>query len=208
MKPELSIIKSLVFAFSLVLAACAEETSTTLPDDTTVPDDTTGNLTAQCADGIDNDSDSLTDLNDPGCANAAINDESYAPVSSAHDAARANSYDDAWEAAWIANVKTILSTPVSGVTKTAGKVLQVGDSMTYTYAYGDWARHKTAATASDLDAINWMHAGVFPISPLNWMVLSRLNSEPPWAIEYTAVTIASCAARGTVFLCPALKKIF
>ena len=78
-----------------------------------------------------------------------------------HDSARANSYDDAWESAWVAKVKTILSTPVSGITKTGGKVLQVGDSMTYSFAYGDWARHKTGATASDLETINWMHAGAF-----------------------------------------------
>ena len=31
---------------------------------------------AQCSDGIDNDGDTLTDLNDPGCANASDNDES------------------------------------------------------------------------------------------------------------------------------------
>ena len=206
MKPEFTIIKSLVLALCLSLAACASEeindtnnsTTASTSDPATDPatDPTTDPTTAQCtdgidndsdgltdlndsgcsnaadndesddpipptqcADGIDNDSDSLTDLDDPGCANAADNDETDIPVSSAHDATRANSYDDAWEAAWIANVETILSTPVSGVTKTAGKVLQVGDSMTYTFAYGDWARHKTAATASDLDVINWMHAG-------------------------------------------------
>ena len=79
----------------------------------------------------------------------------------AHNATRANSYDDAWESAWIARAKTILSTPLPGINKTAGKVLQVGDSMTYSFAYGAWARNKTGATASDLDTINWMHAGVY-----------------------------------------------
>ena len=82
-------------------------------------------------------------------------------AASAHNATRANSYDDAWESAWIARAKTILATPVPGITKTVGKVLQVGDSMTYTFAYGNWARNKTGATASDLDTINWMHAGVY-----------------------------------------------
>ena len=77
------------------------------------------------------------------------------------DAARANSYDDAWEAAWIANVRDVLTADV-GITKTEGKVLQVGDSMTFSFAYGDWARKKNAATAtaSDLEVMNWMHAGV------------------------------------------------
>jgi len=36
--------------------------------------------------------------------------------------------------------------------------------MTFSFAYGDWARHKTRATASDLDAINWMHADAFDIT--------------------------------------------
>ena len=117
----------------------------------------------QCADGVDNDNDSLTDLNDPGCANAADNDESDAPVSSVHDAARANSYDNAWESAWVANAKTILSTPVLGVTKIAGKVLQVGDSMTHADANGRWARSGAGRTADDLDTILWMHADSYNI---------------------------------------------
>jgi hypothetical protein len=181
MKPELLIIKSLVFAFSLVLAACSEENSSTRPDDTT------GILTTQCADGIDNDNNGLTDLNDSGCVNAADNDESNVPVSLAHNATRANSYDDAWEAAWIANVKTILSSPISGVTKTIGKVLQVGDSMTFTFAYGDWARHKTEATASDLDVINWMRAGVY-------------DSTDGWSLSSNGITAMNNAGWGSGFV--------
>jgi hypothetical protein len=73
-----------------------------------------------------------------------------------HDMTRANSYDDAWESAWIANVASILTTPVSGISKTSGKVLQVGDSMTFSFAYGLWARSGTGGTTSDLDTITWM----------------------------------------------------
>ena len=162
MKLGLAIIKSLVLAFCLVLAACSSE-GLKDTNNSTIEDlnNTNNSATAQCADGIDNDSDGQIDLNDPGCADAADNNESDDPVSTGPDAARANSYDDAWESAWVAKAKTILSTPVSGITKTGGKVLQVGDSMTYSFAYGDWARHKTGATASDLDTINWMHAGAF-----------------------------------------------
>jgi len=152
MKQEITLIKSLVLASCLALAvsSCSEEAADTL----------IAAVSPECADGVDNDSDNLIDLNDPGCSSASDDDESNdpAPLSTAPDAARANSYDDAWESAWVANVKSILT---SNPGKMAGKVLQVGDSMTYSYAYGDWARHKTGATASDIETVNWMHAGVF-----------------------------------------------
>ena len=154
MKPELGIIKSLVLAFCFTLTACTGSEE---------PDDTNASTTARCADGIDNDNDSLTDLNDPGCSNAVDNDESDDPISSGHNAVRANSYDDAWESAWVANAKTILGTSVPGITRIDGKVLQVGDSMTFSFAYGGWARKKTGATALDLDTINWMQAGTFEL---------------------------------------------
>ena len=225
MKPEFAIIKSLVFALSLTLVACGESST----------DSTTSNVTAQCADGIDNDSDSLIDLNDsgcantadndesddplsstqcadgidndsdslidlndPGCANAADNDESDDPVSLGHDAARANSYDDAWESAWVANAKTILSPPV-GITKEPGKVLQVGDSMTFTFAYGDWARKKDAATAtvSDLDVMNWMHAGAFDLTD-GWYLSSANPTTGDPAVDNT--TAMNNAGWGSAFV--------
>lgn len=149
MKQERSNIKPLALALCLVFAVCgcSEESA-----------DAIAAIAPQCVDGIDNDNDSLVDLNDAGCASASDDDESNIPVSTAHDAARANSYDDSWESAWVANAKAILAAPV-GITKIAGKVLQVGDSMTYSFAYGDWARHKTGATVSDVEIANWMHAG-------------------------------------------------
>ena len=92
-----------------------------------------------------------------------------APDPSIHNMARANSYDNAWEAAWVTKVKSILATPVAGITKTAGKVLQVGDSMSYSYAYGAWARSAVGATGDDVDGIMWMHADVFdPTNGWEW----------------------------------------
>ena len=167
-KPELSIIKSLIFVFCLVLASCGSS------DEAAVVD---GSISTQCADSIDNDDDGLVDLNDPGCANAADDDESDDPVSSAHDAVRANSYDDAWEGAWVANAKSILATSV--ITEEPGKVLQVGDSMTLSFAYGDWARKKDAATAtaSDRDVMNWLHAGIADLTD-GWKLSSADPVDP------------------------------
>jgi len=191
MVPKLVIIKSLVIALLLTLAACSENSTDTAagnllaqcadgkdndadglidypadPGCSSVTDNDEDDASpVQCADGIDNDNDNLIDLNDPGCTDATDNNESDDPVLSVPDAARANSYDDAWESAWIANIKTILD---ANQGKYDGKVLQVGDSMTWSMAYGDWARKKDAATAtaSDLDTMNWMHAGAYdPADP-------------------------------------------
>jgi len=108
------------------------------------------------------------------------------PDTAAHNAARANSYDDTWESQWVANVKNILSASV-GVSKSAGKVLQVGDSMTYSYAYGDLARHKTGLSASDLETVNWMHAGTF-------------GTEDGWKFSSTGVTAMHNANWGSGFI--------
>ena len=68
MKPELTFIKSLVLALCLSLVACGSEEINDTNNSTIAPtsDPVTDPTTAQCTDGIDNDSDSLTDLNDPG----------------------------------------------------------------------------------------------------------------------------------------------
>jgi len=111
----------------------------------------------QCADGLDNDSDGLVDLADPGCAGSS--DDVELDFTPPHNAARANAYDDAWESAWVTRAKTIIATPV-GIAKTAGKVVHIGDSMTYSNAYGDWTRSGTGATSADQATINWLHAGI------------------------------------------------
>src|SRR5688572_839987 len=68
-----------------------------------------------------------------------------------HTAARANSYDNTWEGLWIAHARHILS----GAVKTDGFVLQIGDSITHSAAYGAWARFPTGAAASDLATLQW-----------------------------------------------------
>lgn len=40
-----------------------------------------------------------------------------------------------------------------------GVVLHVGDSMTYSNPYGQWARHGAGKTADDKAALEWMHTG-------------------------------------------------
>ena len=87
------------------------------------------------------------------------------------DATRANAYDDAWQngpSGWLANVTSILSTPV-GITKTPGKVLHVGDSMTRSMAYGEWARNGGAwRTASDVSTINQIFGGLWNDNRNGW----------------------------------------
>ncbi len=127
----------------------------------------------QCRDSIDNDSDGLIDLNDPGCANVADDDESDGLVGAAHDATRANSYDNAWELDWIAKTKTVIAMPIVGVTKILGKVLHVGDSITYSNAYGSWARSGAGATSLDQEVISWMHADSSDSSLNGWVFSTK-----------------------------------
>jgi hypothetical protein len=79
----------------------------------------------------------------------------------AHNASRANSYDDAWQdgsAGWVANAKAILA----GGTGQAGLVLWIGDSLTRDPALGAWAQNGAGKTASDQAITSWMHAGTSP----------------------------------------------
>jgi uncharacterized protein (TIGR03382 family) len=78
-----------------------------------------------------------------------------------HDAARANGYDDAWEAAWVAHAQAVLA----GGTKTPGFVLQVGDSITHSNPYSQWPRTPNGASATDAALLNRISASLgFPIS--------------------------------------------
>jgi hypothetical protein len=72
-------------------------------------------------------------------------------------AARANSYDNGWESLWIAHARQLLA----GAVKTDGFVLQIGDSITHSRAYGSWPAAPTGATAPDLAAIQWARAGTW-----------------------------------------------
>jgi hypothetical protein len=81
-----------------------------------------------------------------------------------HDAARANSYDDAWQGGsdgWVENAKAILA---GGTGQTAGLVLWIGDSLTRDPAMGAWAQGSSGKTADDQVITAWMHAGVSPQS--------------------------------------------
>jgi len=78
-----------------------------------------------------------------------------------HNAARANSYDDAWQdgaGGWVANAKAILA----GGTGEPGLVLWIGDSLTRDPALGAWAQNGAGKTASDAAITAWMHAGLSP----------------------------------------------
>ena len=81
----------------------------------------------------------------------------------ANNAARANSYDDAWQdgaAGWVANAKSILA----GGSGVPGLVLWIGDSLTRDPALGAWAQNGAGKTASDQAITSWMHAGASPQS--------------------------------------------
>ena len=91
---------------------------------------------------------------------------SLAPVASAqtgNTAARANSYDDAWQdgpTGWVANAKAILT----GGSQVPGLVLWIGDSLTRGSALGAWAQAGAGKTAEDQMITTWMNAGASPQS--------------------------------------------
>jgi hypothetical protein len=77
-----------------------------------------------------------------------------------NDQTQANSYDDAWEAAWKAHCQAVLS---GGSGKTPGFVIHIGDSITYSSAYGSWIRSGTGKTTEDGNIITWFAgAGTWP----------------------------------------------
>jgi len=90
----------------------------------------------------------------------------FASVASAqpgNTAARANSYDDAWQdgpTGWVANARAILA----GGSQVPGLVLWIGDSLTRDPAMGAWAQRGAGKTAEDQAITAWMHAGLSPQS--------------------------------------------
>jgi hypothetical protein len=79
----------------------------------------------------------------------AVNFTAVGPTSD-----RANSYDDAWEAAWVNHGRALLAT--SG--KTGGFVLEIGDSITHSAAYAAWPLQGQGKTPEDAQAIAWAQA--------------------------------------------------
>src|SRR4051812_33091680 len=74
----------------------------------------------------------------------------------------ANSYDSAWQSGWISHVQSILNNN-QGFTKTAGKTLHFGDSMTVSQAYGYWMLYGpnldgTGFNATDSATRTYLHA--------------------------------------------------
>ena len=79
-------------------------------------------------------------------------------------AARANSYDDAWQDGangWVANAKAILA---GGSGQVPGMVLWIGDSLTRDPALGAWAQNGSGKTAEDVAITAWMNASTLPQS--------------------------------------------
>lgn len=60
---------------------------------------------------------------------------------------------DSWD--WPAAMQKV----TGKFTGTQGVVLHVGDSITYSNPYGQWARNGQGKTASDRQVLKWMHAG-------------------------------------------------
>jgi hypothetical protein len=73
----------------------------------------------------------------------------------ANDETQANSYDNAWAASWVAHCRSIYT---SGSGKTAGFVLEVGDSITHANPYAQWPRYGSGKTAADTTLCNWCSA--------------------------------------------------
>ncbi len=89
---------------------------------------------------------------------------SVASAQTGNTAARANSYDDAWQdgpTGWVANAKAILA---GGSGQTPGMVLWIGDSLTRDPALGAWAQRGDGKAADDQMITTWMHAGLSPQS--------------------------------------------
>ncbi len=83
-------------------------------------------------------------------------------TTSAHNKARANAYDDAWQSGtngWVANAKAILA---AGTGQVPGMVMWIGDSLTRDPALGTWAQSGAGRTAEDQAITSWMHAGQSP----------------------------------------------
>ena len=71
-------------------------------------------------------------------------------------AARANSYDDGWQSEWVAQASSLLGSAANQ--KTNGFVLEIGDSITHSFAFAMWPVGGAGNTASDADVTSWASA--------------------------------------------------
>jgi hypothetical protein len=67
---------------------------------------------------------------------------------------RANSYDSGWKTAWVDHGRALLGT--SG--KTGGFVLEIGDSITHSFAYAAWPIQGQGKTAEGAQVMTWARA--------------------------------------------------
>jgi GDSL-like lipase/acylhydrolase family protein len=73
-----------------------------------------------------------------------------------NDKVQANAYDDAWETQWIAHCRAIFN---AGTNKTAGFVLQLGDSITHSSPYCQWPRSGMGnMSTEDWNLVTWIKA--------------------------------------------------
>lgn len=70
-------------------------------------------------------------------------------------AQQADSYDDAWQSAWVAHADSLYTT----VGKTPGFVLEIGDSITQSNPYSQWPHYGAGQTPADQATVAWAHAG-------------------------------------------------
>jgi hypothetical protein len=76
-----------------------------------------------------------------------------------NDKIQANGRDDAWENAWVTHCRTVYT----ATGKTIGMVIHLGDSITYSNAYGQWPRNGAGRTTEDDAVRTWCMAGLgFP----------------------------------------------
>ena len=68
-----------------------------------------------------------------------------------NDKAQANGYDDAWKSGWRSHCMSVLS---GGTGKVDGFVIHVGDSITYSSAYGAWIKGGAGKTTEDTAITN------------------------------------------------------
>lgn len=76
-----------------------------------------------------------------------------APESSSDAAPATRPIQDTWD--WPAAMRKV----TAGFTGTQGVVLHIGDSITYSNPYGQWARNGKGKTDSDKQILQWMHTG-------------------------------------------------
>jgi len=95
-----------------------------------------------------------------------------------NDKAQANGYDDAWKSGWRTHCMSVLG----GGTKTDGFVIHVGDSITYSSAYGAWMKSGAGKTSEDTAVTtNWINAFSVPagVDPTSHHGLYLANVDIP-----------------------------